>query len=149
MKWLSCVQLFATHGLYCQAPLPMDFPGKNTGVGCHFLLQGIFPTKGSNLDLPHCRETLYHLSHWNYQTENLKQLCDVQGQKMDFSAQNREYTLLLPFFGVWGGCLLLVYLDPQGLGDVYPYWRGWNFFTQSTDSDAHLSWRHPHRHTQK
>ena len=26
----------------------MDFPGKNTGVGCHSLLQGIFPTQGSN-----------------------------------------------------------------------------------------------------
>jgi len=32
-------------------------------VGCHFLLQGIFPTRGSNLGLPHCRQTLYHLSH--------------------------------------------------------------------------------------
>ena len=30
----------------------MHFPGKNTGVGCHFLLQGIFPTQGSNLGLP-------------------------------------------------------------------------------------------------
>ena len=27
---------------------PWDFPGKNTGVGCHFLLQGIFPSQGSN-----------------------------------------------------------------------------------------------------
>ena len=30
-------------------------PGKNTGVGCHALLQGIFPTQGSNPGLPHCR----------------------------------------------------------------------------------------------
>ena len=30
---------------------PWDFPGKNTGVGCHFLLQGIFPTQGWNLSL--------------------------------------------------------------------------------------------------
>ena len=36
---------------------PWDFPGKNTGVGCH-LLQGIFPTRGSNPGLPHCRQTL-------------------------------------------------------------------------------------------
>ena len=43
---------------YC----PWDFPGKNTGVGCHFLLQGIFPTQGSNPGLPYCRQTLYHLS---------------------------------------------------------------------------------------
>ena len=34
-----------------------------TGVGCHFLLQGIFPTQGSNPGLPHCRLTLYHLSY--------------------------------------------------------------------------------------
>ena len=42
---------------------PWDFPGKNTGVSCHFLFQGIFPTQGLNLGLPHCRQTLYHLSH--------------------------------------------------------------------------------------
>ena len=34
-----------------QAPHPWDFPGKNTGVSGHFLLQGIFPTQGSNLRL--------------------------------------------------------------------------------------------------
>ena len=40
-----------------------DFPGKNTGVGCYFLLQGIFPTQGLNLGFPHCRQTFYGLSH--------------------------------------------------------------------------------------
>ena len=40
-----------------------DSPGKNTGVGCHFLFQGIFPTQGTNPGLPHCRKMLYHLSH--------------------------------------------------------------------------------------
>ena len=40
-----------------------DCPGKNTGVGCHALLQGIFPTQGSNPGLLHCRQILYHLSH--------------------------------------------------------------------------------------
>ena len=39
------------------------FPGKNIGVGCGFLLPGIFPTQGSNPGLLHCRRTLYHLSH--------------------------------------------------------------------------------------
>ena len=38
-------------------------PGKNTGVGCHFLLQGIFWNQGSNSGLLHCRWILYHLSH--------------------------------------------------------------------------------------
>ena len=35
---------------------PWDFPGKSTGVGCHFLLQRIFPTQGLNLGLPHCKQ---------------------------------------------------------------------------------------------
>ena len=41
---------------------PWDSRGKSTGVGCHCLLQGIFPTQGSNPGLPHCRQTLYPLS---------------------------------------------------------------------------------------
>ena len=42
---------------------PWDFPGKSTGMGCHFLLHGIFPTQRSNLGLLHCRQILYCLSH--------------------------------------------------------------------------------------
>ena len=38
---------------------PWDFPGKNIAVGCHFLLQGIFPTQGLNPGLLHCRQILY------------------------------------------------------------------------------------------
>ena len=64
VKSLSRVWLFATPGTVAyQAPYPWDFPGKSTGVGCHFLLQGIFPTQESNPGLRHCRQTLYHLSH--------------------------------------------------------------------------------------
>ena len=40
-----------------------DSPDKNTGVGSHSLLWGIFPTQGSNPTLLHCRQILYHLSH--------------------------------------------------------------------------------------
>ena len=40
---------------------PWNFLGKNTGVGCHFLLQGNFPIQGSNTGLLHCRQILYHL----------------------------------------------------------------------------------------
>ena len=52
--------------LCCPLFLPLctlDSPGKNTGVGCHFLLQGIFLTKESNLHLLHHSQILYHLSH--------------------------------------------------------------------------------------
>ena len=45
---------FSVHG---------DSPGKNIGVGCHALLQGIFPTHGLNPGLPHCRRILHGLSH--------------------------------------------------------------------------------------
>ena len=40
-----------------------DSPGKNTGVHCHALYQGIFPTQGSNSSLPHCGRIPYCLSH--------------------------------------------------------------------------------------
>jgi len=59
VKSLSRVQLFAT--LWTVAPRllrPWDSPGRNTGVGCHFLVQEIFPTQGSNPGLPHCRQML-------------------------------------------------------------------------------------------
>jgi len=45
---------FSVHG---------DSPGKNTGVGCHALLQGIFQAQGSNPGLLYCRQILYHISH--------------------------------------------------------------------------------------
>ena len=55
---LSCVRLFATPWTEAARLLcPWNFPGKNTGVGCHFLLQGSFPTQGLNLHL-------LHLLHW-------------------------------------------------------------------------------------
>ena len=52
------------HGLQSSRLLcPWDFPGKDTGVGCHFLLQGIFQTQGLNPSLLHCRQILYWLSY--------------------------------------------------------------------------------------
>ena len=47
----------------CQVPLPMELSRQEYLSGCHFLLQGIFPTQGLNLGLLHCRWILYHLSH--------------------------------------------------------------------------------------
>ena len=56
---LSCVRLFVTlWTVIHQAPLSMNSAGKNTGVGCHFLLPGIFLTQRSKPGLPHCRQTL-------------------------------------------------------------------------------------------
>ena len=68
--FFCCVQLLSHVLLFVnpwtvahQTPYPWNFSGKNTGVGCHFLLQEIFPTQGLNLCLLHCRQILYHLSH--------------------------------------------------------------------------------------
>ena len=58
----SCSVVFNSlqpHGLYS----PWNSPGQNTGVGSRFLLQGIFPTQGSNPGLWHCRWILFQLRH--------------------------------------------------------------------------------------
>ena len=52
------------HGLYS----PWNSPGQNIGVGSLSLLQGIFPTQGSNPALLHCRQILYQLSYEGYLT---------------------------------------------------------------------------------
>jgi len=60
----SCPTLLQPHGLWPSRVLcPWDCPGQNTGVGFHFLLEGIFLAQGSNPSLLHCRWILYQLSH--------------------------------------------------------------------------------------
>ena len=57
----SCPMLFDP--MDCSRPgssVHGDSPGKNTGVGCHAVLQGIFPAQGSNPGLLHCRQTWKH-----------------------------------------------------------------------------------------
>ena len=70
--FLCCVLCFAAQScLAFRDPIDCSPPGSSvhgiiqarTRVGCHALLQGIFPTQASNPGLPHCREILYHLSH--------------------------------------------------------------------------------------
>ena len=65
LNCFSLVQLLATPWA-ARLLYPWDFPGKNTGVGCHFLIQGIFLTQVLNLYLLcvlHCKQILYQLSH--------------------------------------------------------------------------------------
>ena len=47
----------------CSPSVHGDSPGKNNGVDHHSLLQGLFPTQGTNPGLPHCRWILYHVGH--------------------------------------------------------------------------------------
>ena len=67
---------------------PWNFPGKNTGEGSHSLLQGIFPTQGSNLLLLHCRQILYHLIH---------QGNGVTKRYLHTHTQNHQVPILLSF----------------------------------------------------
>ena len=60
--------------------VPGDSPGKNTGVGCYALLQGIFPTLGLNSGLPHCKWILYLLSHLS--------LAFLASESKDFKKKN-------------------------------------------------------------
>ena len=60
LSYFNCDSVFATLWTIAhQVPLSMGSPGKNTGVGCHFLLQGIFLTQGLN---PPC--LFLCLLHW-------------------------------------------------------------------------------------
>ena len=56
---VNVAQSLRPHGLYS----PWNSPGQNTGVGSLSFLLGIFPTQGLNPGFPHCRQTLYQLSH--------------------------------------------------------------------------------------
>ena len=59
VSFKQCLTVCDPHELYS----PWNSPGQNTGVGSLSLLQGIFPTRGLNQGLPHCRWILYQLSH--------------------------------------------------------------------------------------
>ena len=84
------------HGLQPARRLcPLDSPGKNTGVGCHALLQGIFQTQGRNPHLLHCRQILDRLIHqgsrWGLMHFQMEQRSPRRGGKAfsrDFSSQS-------------------------------------------------------------
>ena len=103
---LSCVQLFATPWTVArQVSLSWDSPGKNTGVGYHFLLQGIFQTQGLNLHLLrllHCWWILYHCATW----EACVYVC-----KHTYT-QIRMYVVLV-LFSVNPDCEYLLWLGPD------------------------------------
>ena len=92
------------HGLYG----PWNSPGQNTGVGCYALLEGIFPTQGSNPGLLHCRRILNQLSHkgsfrliienkkWeNHNNDNNSDNNDCVFR--DFSVLDAERSIATPF----------------------------------------------------
>ena len=115
VKLLSRVRLFATPWTVACTRLLRPRLGKSTGVGCHFFLQGIFPTQGLKPVLPHCRQTLYCLSHLgskgshkqNEKTvgENIFEQCDRFGLNLQNIQINRtiEYFKKISPVKKWAG----------------------------------------------
>ena len=85
---LPCISESVSHSVMSESQQPhglqpdwflcsWDSPGMNTGGGSHSLLQGIFPTEGSNLGIPYCKQILYHLSHQGSPILSMCVLCSV------------------------------------------------------------------------
>ena len=75
--------------------------GENTGVGCYSLLQGIFPTQGSNpglLCLLHCRQILYHLSHQEAHTMLLTGMAEGGGDIPFLGYTVKKWNVLIASF---------------------------------------------------
>ena len=99
---------FQPHGLWPTRLLcPWDFPGRSTGVGCHALFQGIFPTQGWNLSFLHCRQTLYHLSHQGSPRDNASELLNDSKEISDNDSQ----------FDIWKQA------NPSGLSLLKRNWK--------------------------
>jgi len=100
LKVVLVAQLWVTHcdPMDCNH-CPWNYPDKNSGVGNHSLLQGIFQTQGLNLGLLHYRQILYHLSHqgspmtplWH----SIPSICFV------YISHNIYHHLTLTFMHVW------------------------------------------------
>ena len=99
VQLLSHVRLLQSCGLQPARLLcPWDFPGKNTGVGCHFLLQGIFPTQELNLGLLHCRQITYQQSYFT--------LCNIiYGGKFFNNFETLKYVLVLCKHPLCNNCI--------------------------------------------
>ena len=74
----------------CSLPgsCPWDSPAKNTGVGCHFLFQGIFSNEGWNLGPLHCRQNLYH---WATREAPKQQRSNPNSRRKTISFFNKYY----------------------------------------------------------
>ena len=100
------------------APLSTGFSRKGAGVGCHFLLQRIFLTQGSNPGLLHCRQ-LYHLSHQG-SLPDIKLATSIGSSKMQKSSRKTSTSALLTMpkpLTVW---------FPADCGK---FWKRWEYQT--------------------
>ena len=117
---------------------PWNSPGRNTGVGCHFLLQGIFATQGSSPGFLHCRQILYRRSHQGLRKVNVH----------SFIAEPSVVSHWLPCHAPYVG-------DSLGFHFYWPYlnelpckqysnsWSVTVFYTQDTWAQSPRTGAHP------
>ena len=132
---------------------PMDYspPGsslhgilQDTGVGCHFLLQGIFLTQGLNPSLLHSMQIIYLLSHQGSQREDFKSSPRRGGEGEIYGKSNMETHIIIckidsqQEFAVWlrklkqGFCINLEGWD--GEGDEREFQKGEDVCIPMADS---------------
>ena len=108
----NCLQPFGLQParLLC----PWDSPGRNIGVGCHFLLQEIFPTRGLNPGLPHCGQRLYRLRHQGNPQDSTCSLSkvwfqslvgEIKSSKVGGAAKNKKKGMCTAYGSVQKHCL--------------------------------------------
>ena len=84
---VSHIRLFRTLYDPVRVLCPWDFPSKNNGIGCHFLLQRVFLAQGWNSHLLHCRQISLLLSQWGIQLHSIPY---VYVYNFDKHAKNKE-----------------------------------------------------------
>ena len=94
---LSGVQLF--HAPHAKLLCLRDSPGRNTGVGCHFLLQGIIPTQGSNPCLLLSKQIPYHRASWETQDYSPCELRIIKKQEKKAESEREGDDCSLPSGG--------------------------------------------------
>ena len=105
----SCLTFLLPHGLWPTRLLcPWNFPTSSTGVGCHFLLQGIFSTQGSSL-------CLRHLLHWQAGSLPLRHLGSPH-TTLDLSQEVFCLLLLTVYYS-----LVLLAMKIQSSGTHFPF----------------------------
>ena len=122
-----------------------DSPGKNPGVCFYALLQGIFPTQGSNLGLPHSRQILYCLSHQGspgVKTIDLT-IWTFVGKVMSMFF-NMLYRLVIAFLPrskhlliSWLQSLSTLILEAKGWGEICHYFHFPPIYLPWTDGDRY------------
>ena len=121
-------EFLSAHGLYS----PWNPPGQKSGVGSLFLLQGIFPTQGSNPGLPHCRQILYQLSR----TGSPKILEWVAYPFCSRSSQPRNWTRVSctagGFFTIWARREAHSHLNQSHCWMLWGRWLSSAFMVEET-----------------